>query len=227
MLVDLSHVSVDVMRHALRVTAAPGDLQPFLCPCGLRPPAQRARRCVGGIGGERRGVHGDIPARVRLTFGGPRWHAEARAEARRRGIQKGDLAYDELWRGSSSKSPPPVATLAQVVTHIEHVREVAGIDHVGIGGDYMGGEAMPEGLEDVSGYPRLFAALAERGWSRCRPGQARRREHTARAQSSGGCRRRRLADVADGKFGNPWALSRQVGIVVARLAEKTHGRVEV
>jgi membrane dipeptidase len=40
------------------------------------------------------------------------------------------------------------------------------VDHVGIGGDYMGGEGMPEGLEDVSGYPRLFAALADRGWSR-------------------------------------------------------------
>jgi len=67
--------------------------------------------------------------------------------------------------GLAGQSPPPVATLAQVVTHIEHVREVAGIDHVGIGGDYMGSEDMPEGLEDVSGYPRLFAALASRGWS--------------------------------------------------------------
>jgi len=53
----------------------------------------------------------------------------------------------------------------QVVTHIEHVREIAGVDHVGLGGDYMGGEAMPEGLEDVSGYPRLFDALTDRGWS--------------------------------------------------------------
>ena len=51
------------------------------------------------------------------------------------------------------------------MTHVEHVRAVAGIDHVGLGGDYMGGEAMPEGLEDVSGYPRLLAALADRGWS--------------------------------------------------------------
>ncbi|MEN3263278.1 membrane dipeptidase, partial [Pseudonocardia sp.] len=94
-----------------------------------------------------------------------RWHAEAKAEARRRGIQKSDLAYDELMTGLAEQSPPPVATLAQVVAHIEHVREVAGVDHVGIGGDYMGAEAMPEGLEDVSGYPRLFAALAEQGWS--------------------------------------------------------------
>jgi len=45
------------------------------------------------------------------------------------------------------------------------VRDVAGVNHVGIGGDYDGTEDLPVGLEDVSGYPRLFAALAERGWS--------------------------------------------------------------
>jgi len=42
---------------------------------------------------------------------------------------------------------------------------VAGIDHVGLGGDYDGVTELPEGLEDVTGYPRLLAALAERGWS--------------------------------------------------------------
>jgi membrane dipeptidase len=95
-----------------------------------------------------------------------RWGAEAKAEARHRGIKKGTPTYNALMTELAEQSPPPVATLAQVVTHVEHVREVAGIDHVGIGGDYMGAEAMPEGLEDVSGYPRLFAALADRGWSR-------------------------------------------------------------
>ena len=59
----------------------------------------------------------------------------------------------------------PVATVADVVAHVEHVREVAGIDHVGLGGDYDGIDALPVGLEDVSCYPTLFAALAERGWS--------------------------------------------------------------
>jgi membrane dipeptidase len=51
------------------------------------------------------------------------------------------------------------------VAHLEHVREVAGIEHVGLGGDYDGVDWLPEGLEDVTGYPRLLAALAERGWS--------------------------------------------------------------
>ena len=45
------------------------------------------------------------------------------------------------------------------------MREVAGIDHVGIGGDYDGTDTFPVGLEDVSGYPRLVAALLERSWS--------------------------------------------------------------
>ena len=49
--------------------------------------------------------------------------------------------------------------------HVEHVRKVAGVEHVGLGGDYDGNDAWPEGLEDVSGYPRLFAELVRRGWS--------------------------------------------------------------
>lgn len=59
----------------------------------------------------------------------------------------------------------PRATIDDVVTHLEHLREVMGIDHVGLGGDYDGIDRLPDGLEDVSGYPRLFDALAARGWS--------------------------------------------------------------
>src|SRR5215210_1243880 len=61
--------------------------------------------------------------------------------------------------------PTPRATLAQVADHIDYVRKVAGIDHVGIGGDFDGISEVPEGLEDVSTYPALFAELARRGWS--------------------------------------------------------------
>ena len=62
--------------------------------------------------------------------------------------------------------PDPVATIEHVVAHLEHLREVVGIEHVGIGADYDGVDETPVGLEDVSSYPRLFAALGERGWSR-------------------------------------------------------------
>lgn len=59
----------------------------------------------------------------------------------------------------------PRATMADVVTHIEHIRDVAGVDHVAIGGDYDGIDRGPLGLEDVSTYPALFAELSRRGWS--------------------------------------------------------------
>jgi membrane dipeptidase len=62
-------------------------------------------------------------------------------------------------------NPSPKATLAQVVDHIEHVRKVAGVDHVGIGSDFDGIDATPVGLEDVSTFPVLFAELSRRGWS--------------------------------------------------------------
>jgi membrane dipeptidase len=62
--------------------------------------------------------------------------------------------------------PRPRATLAQVADHVEHVRRVAGVDHVGLGGDFDGVEDLPDGLEDVSCYPALVAELLDRGWSR-------------------------------------------------------------
>ncbi|MBO0804366.1 MAG: dipeptidase [Nocardiopsaceae bacterium] len=62
-------------------------------------------------------------------------------------------------------SSAPEATLAHVADHVDHVREVAGRDHVGIGGDFDGAGRMPAGLSDVSRYPALFAELLRRGWS--------------------------------------------------------------
>ncbi len=65
----------------------------------------------------------------------------------------------------SARMPKIPVTIAQVADHVDHVRKVAGADHVGLGGDYDGNDAWPEGLSDVSGYPRLFAELVRRGWS--------------------------------------------------------------
>jgi membrane dipeptidase len=55
--------------------------------------------------------------------------------------------------------------VTDVAAHVEHAREVAGIDHIGLGGDYDGVDALPAGLEDVAGYPNLLTELATRGWS--------------------------------------------------------------
>ena len=61
---------------------------------------------------------------------------------------------------------PHAAALSDVADHIDHVRKIAGIDHVGIGGDYEGFDGPPEGLEDVSCYPALLAELLSRGYTK-------------------------------------------------------------
>lgn len=66
---------------------------------------------------------------------------------------------------TAANQPKPKATLQQVADHIEHVRNVAGVDHVGIGSHFRSSGDMPEGLEDVSKFPNLFAELIERGWT--------------------------------------------------------------
>jgi membrane dipeptidase len=94
------------------------------------------------------------------------WARETDRRALAQGVDLRDLtAYHAVEREHQAEAPSPPSTLADVVAHLEHVREVAGIEHVGLGGDYDGVEWLPEGLEDVSSYPRLIAALSERHWS--------------------------------------------------------------
>jgi membrane dipeptidase len=62
-------------------------------------------------------------------------------------------------------NPPPPATIGQVADHIDHLVSIMGPEHVGIGSDFDGGDLMPAGLTDVSGFPNLFAELVRRGYS--------------------------------------------------------------
>jgi membrane dipeptidase len=165
MLVDLAHVSPDVMAHALDVSEAPVIFSHSSCraltdvPRNV-PDAILARlRDNGGV--------------VMITFVGPfvshevaTAHAAGMVEVRKQVQGVTDRRERRrIERGYFAAHPLPRATIGQVADHVEHARRVAGVDHVGIGGDYDGNEEWPVGLEDVSGYPRLFAELIERGWS--------------------------------------------------------------
>ncbi|QBR92803.1 dipeptidase [Nocardioides euryhalodurans] len=166
MMVDLSHVAATTMRAALDATDAPvvfsHSSARALCDHPRNVPDDVLTRLAGN-GGVCMVTF--VPAFVNPDCAA--WQLELVAEAKAQGVDLGDLegraAFREDWLPTH---PEPVATLADVVAHCEHVREVAGIEHVGLGGDYDGTESLPQGLEDVTGYPRLLGALAERGWSR-------------------------------------------------------------
>jgi membrane dipeptidase len=68
------------------------------------------------------------------------------------------------WADGPRTEQAPVVTIADVADHVEHARAVAGIDHIGLGGDFDGTDIFPEGLDGVDGYPALLAELARRGW---------------------------------------------------------------
>jgi membrane dipeptidase len=92
------------------------------------------------------------------------WAMEVKAAAEQAGVDPRDLTATYAFY-DNYPTPAPKATLADVVAHLEHVREVAGVDHLGLGGDYDGVPVTPVGLEDVSSYPRLLAELRDRHWS--------------------------------------------------------------
>lgn len=140
MIVDLSHVSADTMRDTLAASKLPVMFSHSSC-FSVNPHPRNVPEDVQRMLADNDGVQ--------MITAVPGFVSAAVHE----------------WVAAGEQGPRPAVSVKDVADHVEAARDVMGVDHVGVGGDYDGTGAMPTGMEDVGKYQNLFEELRSRGWS--------------------------------------------------------------
>ncbi|MEE1808328.1 dipeptidase [Streptomyces sp. BE133] len=166
MLVDLSHVAATTMRDALDTSTAPV----IFSHSSARAICDHPRNIPDDVLGRLPANGGIAMATFVPKFVLPAavaWTHAADENMRAHGLHHLDTTAQamKIHAAFEAANPRPMATVATIADHLDHMREVAGIDNIGIGGDYDGTAFLPEGLRDVAGYPNLIAELLGRSWS--------------------------------------------------------------
>jgi len=166
MLVDLAHVSTGVMRDAIAASRAPvifsHSSARALCNHTRNVPDDVLRLVAKNDGIVMVNFAPQYISEERRVWGGARAGEEARLATLYTGEPDQAKAALDAWLAAN---PQPRVTVAMVADHIDHIAQVAGHDHVGLGGDYDGLPQLPEGMDGVDAYPRLLVELMRRGWS--------------------------------------------------------------